>query len=286
MSNVNFLTRAGVQQLIASRTSESVIIFLSGPTSRKTPLPLLRNNDVITVNGAADYLLSNDIAPFIYVLTDARFLLHRRQDFYKFSRGSKYTIVNTDVYDAASEEDKQYMRAHCLILKAFYKREKGGFLKKLKLEILSKWHRNLLIQVPISKRKRLVGFSKDISIGYCSCHTVAYTAMQIAYSLGYGNTICSGLDITGSCARFYDESNNPMPSELSKDLVKILPFFQFMRENVDDFKIYNLSDDTAISYDIIPHIQAKDVAIVSPKKNMMNSPPGLREQADSCVSEI
>lgn len=284
MSNVNFLTHASVQQLTASRTSENVIIFLSGPTSRGTPLSLLRNNDVITVNGAAEYLLNNGITPFIYVLTDARFLLQRRRDFYKFSRGSQFTFVNTDVYEAASQEDKQYMREHCFILRAFYKREKGGLFKKLKLELLSKWNKKLLIRVPVSKRGRLVGFSKDISYGYCSCHTVAYTAMQIAYSLGYDNTICSGLDITGSCARFYDESNNPMPSELSKDLVKILPFFQFMRDNVNDFNIYNLSDDTAVSYDIIPYIRATDVARLVPKKSIMKKMPGLHDHADTYVS--
>mgnify|MGYP001142634187 FL=1 len=153
MSNVKFITRAGVQQLIANRTSDNVIIFLSGPTSRGTPLSLLQNNDVITVNGAAEYLLSNSITPFIYVLTDARFLLQRRHDFYQFSRASKFTVVNMDVYEAATEEDKKYMRTHCLILRAFYKREKGGFFKKLKLEMLSKWNKNLLIRVPISKRK-------------------------------------------------------------------------------------------------------------------------------------
>ncbi|MDT7093507.1 3-deoxy-D-manno-oct-2-ulosonate III transferase WaaZ [Citrobacter amalonaticus] len=284
MSNVKFITRAGVQQLIANRTSDNVIIFLSGPTSRGTPLSLLQNNDVITVNGAAEYLLSNSITPFIYVLTDARFLLQRRHDFYKFSRASKFTVVNMDVYEAATEEDKQYMRTHCLILRAFYKREKGGFFKKLKLEMLSKWNKNLLIRVPISKRKRLVGFSKDISLGYCSCHTVAYTAMQIAYSLGYDNTICSGLDITGSCARFYDESRNPMPSELSKDLIKILPFFQFMCESVDDFNIYNLSDDTAISYDIIPYIKAADVAALPSRQHIRNNAHDLHDRADSYVS--
>ncbi|HCT5820091.1 TPA: 3-deoxy-D-manno-oct-2-ulosonate III transferase WaaZ [Citrobacter sedlakii] len=283
MSNVKFLTRAGVQQLTDSRTSENVIIFLSGPTSRGTPLSLLRNNDVITVNGAAEYLLSNGITPFIYVLTDARFLLQRREDFYKFSRGSKFTFVNMDVYEAASEEDKCYMRAHCFILRAFYKREKGGFFKKLKLETLSRWNKKLLINVPVSKRGRLVGFSKDISFGYCSCHTVAYTAMQIAYSLGYDNTICSGLDITGSCARFYDESNNPMPSELSKDLVKILPFFKFMRAQVPDFQIYNLSDDTAIGYDIIPFIRPADVATLAPKKSVLKKTLGLHDHADSYV---
>lgn len=283
MSNVKFLTRAGVQQLTESRTSENVIIFLSGPTSRGTPLSLLRNNDVITVNGAAEYLLSNGITPFIYVLTDARFLLQRREDFYKFSRGSKFTFVNMDVYEAASEEDKCYMRAHCFILRAFYKREKGGIFKKLKLETLSRWNKKLLINVPVSKRGRLVGFSKDISFGYCSCHTVAYTAMQIAYSLGYDNTICSGLDITGSCARFYDESNNPMPSELSKDLVKILPFFKFMRAQVPDFQIYNLSDDTAIGYDIIPFIRPADVATLAPKKSILKKTLGLHDHADSYV---
>ncbi|EMX9180322.1 3-deoxy-D-manno-oct-2-ulosonate III transferase WaaZ [Citrobacter sedlakii] len=283
MSNVKFLTRAGVQQLTESRTSENVIIFLSGPTSRGTPLSLLRNNDVITVNGAAEYLLSNGITPFIYVLTDARFLLQRREDFYKFSHGSKFTFVNMDVYEAASEEDKCYMRAHCFILRAFYKREKGGLFKKLKLETLSRWNKKLLINVPVSKRGRLVGFSKDISFGYCSCHTVAYTAMQIAYSLGYDNTICSGLDITGSCARFYDESNNPMPSELSKDLVKILPFFKFMRAQVPDFQIYNLSDDTAIGYDIIPFIRPADVATLAPKKSVLKKTLGLHDHADSYV---
>lgn len=283
MSNVKFLTRAGVQQLTESRTSENVIIFLSGPTSRGTPLSLLRNNDVITVNGAAEYLLSNGITPFIYVLTDARFLLQRREDFYKFSRGSKFTFVNMDVYEAASEEDKCYMRAHCFILRAFYKREKGGIFKKLKLETLSRWNKKLLINVPASKRGRLVGFSKDISFGYCSCHTVAYTAMQIAYSLGYDNTICSGLDITGSCARFYDESINPMPSELSKDLVKILPFFKFMRAQVPDFQIYNLSDDTAIGYDIIPFIRPADVATLAPKKSVLKKTLGLHDHADSYV---
>lgn len=283
MSNVKFLTRAGVQQLTESRTSENVIIFLSGPTSRGTPLSLLRNNDVITVNGAAEYLLSNGITPFIYVLTDARFLLQRREDFYKFSRGSKFTFVNMDVYEAASEEDKCYMRDHCFILRAFYKREKGGIFKKLKLETLSRWNKKLLINVPVSKRGRLVGFSKDISFGYCSCHTVAYTAMQIAYSLGYDNTICSGLDITGSCARFYDESINPMPSELSKDLVKILPFFKFMRAQVPDFQIYNLSDDTAIGYDIIPFIRPADVATLAPKKSVLKKTLGLHDHADSYV---
>lgn len=50
-----------------------------------------------------------------------------------------------------------------------------------------------------------------------------------------------------------------MPSELSRDLFKILPFFRFMRDNVEDINIYNLSDDTAIQYDIIPFVKVSEI---------------------------
>ena len=267
MKYIKYITHACVDRLIKERSSDNVVIFLSGPTSRKTPLSLLRSRDVIAVNGSAAYLIDNGINPFIYTLTDARFLLQRRDDFYKFSRNSRFTIVNTDVYEEASEEDKKYLREHCLILRAFYKREKGGFMKKLRLTLKSRLHKSLLIDVPWSKKARLVGFSKDIAKGYCSCHTVAYTAIQIAYSLQYAAIVCSGLDLTNTCRRFYDESANPMPSELSNDLPKIVPFFRYMRENVTDINIYNLSDDSAISHDIIPFIDADEVDKLSYRSN-------------------
>lgn len=74
MGSVNFITHADVLQLIAKRTAEDCIIFLSGPTSRKTPLSLLRMKDVIAVNGSVQYLLNNNVKPFLYLLTDVRFL--------------------------------------------------------------------------------------------------------------------------------------------------------------------------------------------------------------------
>lgn len=267
MKNIKYITHACVERLKRHKSSDDIVIFLSGPTSKKTPLSILQSRDIIAVNGSAAYLIENDITPLIYVLTDARFLLQRRDDFYKFSRSSHFTIVNADVYEAATEEDKRYLRENCLILRAFYKREKGGAVKKVKFLIKSRLHKNLLINIPWSKKGRLVGFSKDIALGYCSCHTVAYTAIQIAYSLQYSAIICSGLDLTNTCRRFYDESNNPMPSELSKDLPKILPFFIFMRANIPDINIFNLSDDTAISYDIIPFIQPDELE----KKHHTNS---------------
>lgn len=110
MGSVNFITHADVLQLIAKRTAEDCIIFLSGPTSRKTPLSLLRVKDVIAVNGSVQYLLNNNVKPFLYLLTDVRFLHHRREDFYKFSSNSQFTIVNLDVYEQASADDKNILK--------------------------------------------------------------------------------------------------------------------------------------------------------------------------------
>lgn len=259
MNNVTYISENDVSNLIANKSSHDAIVFLSGPTSKNTPLAVLRERDIIAVNGSAAYLLANDIRPYLYVLTDVRFLKSRRDDFYQFSKGSRYTIVNNDVYEKASEEDKQYILSHCLVMRSFYKREKGGIIKKAKFKLLGTVHKDLLMSVPFSRKGRLVGFCKDITLGYCSCHTVAFAAIQIAYSLKYQRIVCSGLDLTGGCARFYHEGSDPLPSELSRDLQKILPFFRFMRENVSDINIYNLSDDTAVSYDIIPFISLADV---------------------------
>ena len=49
-----------------------------------------------------------------------------------------------------------------------------------------------------------------------------------------------------------------MPSELSRDLGKIIPFFIFMKDNVKDINIYNLSNNTAIDYKIIPYLDVNN----------------------------
>lgn len=253
------ITTEDINEIKRHKTSENSIIFLSGPSSLKTPLELLAASDVISVNGSARYLLDNNIQPFIYVLTDSRFLLQRNDDFREFVKNSRYTIVNGEVYDKASAEDRRFIDNSGFVIRSLYQREKGGFFKKLKFTLVAKLDEKILIDVPLSKKKRLVGFSLDISHGYCSCHTVAFAALQVAYSLGYKKIIHSGLDLVDNCARFYDEKTNKQASELSRDLGKILPFYAFMREKVPDINVYNLSDNTAVSYDVVPFITPQEV---------------------------
>ena len=56
MKNIRYIDKKDVENLIESKTSDDVIIFLSGPTSQKTPLSVLQTRDVIAVNGSVQYL--------------------------------------------------------------------------------------------------------------------------------------------------------------------------------------------------------------------------------------
>ena len=67
MSDFKYITRQDVDSLINERKHDSAVIFLSGPTSVNTPISLLKESDVISVNGSARYLIENDYiisAPF------------------------------------------------------------------------------------------------------------------------------------------------------------------------------------------------------------------------------
>lgn len=75
MKNIRYIDKKDVENLIENKTSDDVIIFLSGPTSQKTPLSVLRTKDIIAVNGSVQYLLSHNIVPFYMYLQMSAFYI-------------------------------------------------------------------------------------------------------------------------------------------------------------------------------------------------------------------
>lgn len=240
--------------------AKNVIIFLSGPSAVKTPRELLASNDIIAVNGSASWLIENGIHPFIYMVTDIRFITSRESDFERSVELSDYCVINEDVYAKASAEKKKWLEEHCYIIHELYKREKAGPIKKLKFWLYCLRHPEVVMHVPLSRKKRILGFSKDISTGYCNCKTVAYACMQMAYSLGYEKIICAGLDLSGTFKRFYDKSASAtLVTELQQDLDKILPLFTFMRKQINP-PVYTLSLETSVPYEDIPLIDTEQLS--------------------------
>lgn len=63
-----------------------MLLFSFRPHIAKTPLSVLQTRDVIAVNGSAQYLLSHNIIPYIYVLTDVRFYINGVMIFINLAR--------------------------------------------------------------------------------------------------------------------------------------------------------------------------------------------------------
>ncbi|MBT0727411.1 3-deoxy-D-manno-oct-2-ulosonate III transferase WaaZ [Rosenbergiella australiborealis] len=251
----SFFSAVQLNDLRQKRKHKECLIFLSGPSAAEVSLSLLRAKDIIAVNGSAHYLIDNEIKPFIYLVTDGRFPLQRFEEFKRFSTESCFTFINQEVYDSAPADLQAWLNDHCFILKELYKREKAGPLKKIRYGLFCAKYPSVIMDVPFSRKKRLKGFSKDITIGYCNCKTVAYAAIQLAYSLAYQKIICAGFDLTQGGQRFYDRRGEAtMPSELSKDTQKIIAVLRFMKEKVNP-PVYTLSTVTSIPYDIIPLIK-------------------------------
>jgi len=252
---ISFFSPAQLAQLREQRRHSTCLLFLSGPSASEVSLSQLRATDIIAVNGSAGYLLDQGINPFIYLVTDGRFATQRFEAFKRHVTAATFTFINQEVFDSAPTDLQRWLAERCFILKELYKREKSGPIKKLKYAFFCARHPSVMMDVPLSRKKRMKGFSKDITLGYCNCKTVAYAAIQLAYSLGYPKIICAGFDLTSGGQRFYDRPGEAvMPSEISQDAQKIITVLRFMREKINP-PLFTLSTTTAIPYDIIPLVE-------------------------------
>ena len=255
MAIISFFSRVQLEQLREQRRHSTCLIFLSGPSASEVPLAQLRATDIIAVNGSAGYLLDQGIKPFIYLVTDGRFATQRLKAFQRHVTESAFTFINQEVFDAAPADLQRWLAERCFILKELYKREKSGPIKKLKYALYCARYPSVTMDVPFSRKKRMKGFSKDITFGYCNCKTVAYAAIQLAYSLSYPKIICAGFDLTSGGQRFYDQPGEAtMPSEISQDTQKIIAVLRFMREKINP-PVFTLSTTTVIPYEIIPFVE-------------------------------
>lgn len=245
-----------VLQSIKNNINDKCIIYLSGPSSLNTPEHILRSNNVIAVNGSVGFLQNNNIPVFAYVVCDGSYYENNKSLFFKYSSYSKYTFISPNVLNRASTEEKEILLKSCYLLKDLCK-SRGGLGRKIRYTLKTLINRNIFIKCSYSRKIKTIGFSKDITYGQYGSATVAFTALQLAITLKFKNIYFSGLDMKGKCQRFYKEEK-PQPTSLIKDFDLILESFTFLMKNHQG-NIYNLSQETAIPYEIIPFINIDQI---------------------------
>ena len=90
-----------------------------------------------------------------------------------------------------------------------------------------------------------IGVSLDISDGFVESGTVAYVAVQLAYTLGASTINMYGIDLlNANQPRFYENKDNKAPCKLEKAVYeRIVPSFNLLGEvyNKYDVKVINHS---------------------------------------------
>lgn len=241
---------------IEETTLEDCIIYLSGPSSLNTPSELLRTKSVIGVNGSMGHLLDNHIPAFAYVVCDGSFYEKNKSLFFKYSSYAKYTFISQNVLNRASTSEKKILQNTCYIFSDLCK-SRGGLGRKLRYTIKSSFNKNIFIKCSASKKEKTIAFSTDVSYGQFGSATVAFSALQLAITLKFRKIYFSGLDMCGKCERFYSETN-PQPTFLPVDFDFILKSFNFLMKNYSG-EVFNLSNKTAIPYEVIPFISIKEL---------------------------
>jgi KDO transferase-3 len=227
----------------------AVFIIASGSSAKNFPIEKFAHIPMITMNGAISLFKHTDIKPFFYVCSDTSFSKQQPDLFAEaMLRSQRVALWETHVRQLEAEPTGNLF-----------------ILKKAPKQNLFEWvfNRNVLIR-KISLKKRNIGFSKNLAIGFFDARTVAYLALQVAYHVGFTKVFLVGVDLDQSAGRFYEKNGETQNSPCGLDQhfhTRILPSLKLMSDKVvgDDFAVYNLSNTSRIPGDVIPRVTIDEV---------------------------
>jgi KDO transferase-3 len=122
-----------------------------------------------------------------------------------------------------------------------------------------------------------VGFSRRPDLGAFSGQTVAFSALQVAWWLGYRRIFILGMDLggAGGYARFYETGASAVKTRLDKDFEPyILPSFELAGSlcREEGREVYNVSPSSRLPADVIPTLGYDDA--LEPSGAIYSEGPG------------
>lgn len=231
---------------------DSVFIIASGKSAKDFPIDRFSEIPMITMNGAISMFQDTDIQPFFYACSDTAFPAQQPELFAEAMRRSQRVAIWEEQLGMLSEQPAGQVMP----------------IKKVaQPSLLSRLVRNEVGIVRSSeiwdKRKRSLGFSKDMAKGFFDARTVAYLALQIAYHAGFTKVFLVGVDLDQGAGRFYETASS-IKSDCGLDQhfeTRILPSLELMADKVmgDSFSVYNLSETSRIPAEVIPRVTLDQV---------------------------
>lgn len=244
---------------LKGRYRGAVFIVASGPSVADFPLERYADIPMIAVNGSIACFPRKRCDPLFYLCDDGDVAFAKSDLVAEALRRSQFAGMGAGAMERLFEKDPLAL----LESRLFLIERVNRWLDKPRIpDRRFAWQQRhnpdyVLKRSLVSQKANRIGFSRNFAAGYFSCRTIAYTAIQLAYFLGFSRVVMVGLDLRSSLGQFYDPAGLRVRSCLDEDYDDhILPHFRWMASKVlgPDFSVFNLSSISRLPADVLPRI--------------------------------
>ena len=217
-----------------------VNILASGPSIDQMDMTKISEQPAIFVNGS---LILTETYTFLqpvgYVITDPRFIKHNLSLILKNYTGFCPLYISDLVAEQLLADAPAFLatyHAHIFVIFPIKRpvlhrpidTTSLGFFKKIATKLYQRPRLKHFKNSPYHTIHKKIGVSFDIRHGFVEGGTVAYVALQLAYTLGFKDIHLYGIDLLNSSTpRFYETAQNAAPSKLDQAISnRIVPSFE------------------------------------------------------------
>ena len=259
----NIVPLSDLEELHDSREG-SCFILASGPSAKEIDVDALGGIPIIAVKGAIHKFQDSETKPEFWVSSDTAFLKRKYEIFKSGLNFECQCFFCLETLSFVIEREQDLLEGKKIALIETVKDKHGGSCHLTKNKLFKRINNdpNLLVEKrKLGGHNRLVGFSRDISKGLFVARTATYYAVQIAYFLGFRNVFILGMDLSTSQGRHFYEESHGYTFDWNKHYDNhIKPAFETINrfKELNDFSVYNLSEKSVLSKDVLPKISLKD----------------------------
>ena len=259
------------QSLAALHNSKDGDCFIvgTGPSIKDLDLSVLRDKYSIGVNGAILKFIEAGISPSSYTVTTSNFFETRQTLLRKIlSSGAECFFPFWGLSHLSRDMPDLVEKAKLVLTNPATHPYRKPKLSKMQIR---KWAAaEPLITMHPKNDKYKIGFSRDLELGFFDCDNIIYTALQVAYYLGFRRIFILGMDLnySGDQPRFYETKSSAAPCWIDKTFERsIIPSFEVIKNlrESGELEVFNLSANSRLPESLVPKISLDEALSLNEK---------------------
>jgi len=251
---------------VADSAGGDVILVGTGPSVQQVDTALLAKRPCVGVNGAIALFEKAGTTPAYYTITTYDFFHNRFEMVAEILRSGARCFFPFWGLSVIAERAPDLLAKASLHLIEEVNRPYGR--PQYPLHVCDEWIRlePAFVHHPGHSRKGgKVGFSRDLARGIFHGENILYTALQVAYYIGFRRFFILGMDLnySGPKPRFYETQGDTRPTWIDESFERsIVPCFEIVHNlcKAGKMEVYNVSPASRLPGRLVPKITPAEMA--------------------------